>query len=209
LIATTSYVGLVRILAAFGSDALAGYTIAIRIVIFALWPSWGLANAAATLVGQSLGAKKPDRAAASVWRACYYNLVFLGSVGLIFVLFADGLVAAFTSDPAVRPTAASGLRIISSGFVLYAFGFVLFDVVQRRRRHVDAHDHQPALLLAVRGPARSRAGPPLRHGSARRVLVDRRGVLGDGARQRRRLSARHVEASARLTDRRAPRRYGR
>jgi putative MATE family efflux protein len=125
LIATTSYVGLVRILAAFGSNALAGYTIAIRIVIFALWPSWGLANAAATLVGQNLGAKKPERAEASVWRACVYNLVFLGSVSLIFVVFADSLVLAFTTDPAVVPTAASGLRIISSGFVLYAFGFVL------------------------------------------------------------------------------------
>jgi putative MATE family efflux protein len=125
LIATTSYVGLVRILAAFGSNALAGYTIAIRIVIFALWPSWGLANAAATLVGQNLGAKKPDRAEASVWRACFYNLVFLGSVSVIFVVFADSLVSAFTTDPAVVPTAASGLRIISGGFVLYAFGFVL------------------------------------------------------------------------------------
>jgi len=125
LIATTSYVGVVRIVAAFGSQALAGYTIAIRIVIFALWPSWGLANAAATLVGQNLGAGQPERAEASVWRACFYNFVFLGATGLIFLVFAEGLVSAFTTDPNVVPTAATALRIISGGFVLYAFGFVL------------------------------------------------------------------------------------
>jgi Na+-driven multidrug efflux pump len=102
LIATTSYVGVVRIVAGFGSHALAGYTIAIRIVIFALWPSWGLANAAATLVGQNLGA-----------------------TGLVFLIFAAGLVSAFTTDPLVVATGATALRIISSGFVLYAFGFVL------------------------------------------------------------------------------------
>jgi MATE family, multidrug efflux pump len=124
-IATSSWLGLVRILASFGSDALAGYTIAIRTVVFALLPSWGLANAAATLVGQNLGAGKPDRAEASVWRACLYNAAFLGSVGLVFVVFADPLVGVFTRDPSVAPVAASGLRIISSGFLFYAYGFVL------------------------------------------------------------------------------------
>jgi putative MATE family efflux protein len=125
LITTTSWVGLVRILASFGSAALAGYTIAIRIVVFALLPSFGLANAAATLVGQNLGAQKPDRAEASVWRACLYNLFFLGAIGLAFIAFAVPLVAGFTSDEAVAPVALSGLRIISSGFVMYAYGFVL------------------------------------------------------------------------------------
>jgi putative MATE family efflux protein len=125
LITTTSWVGLVRILASFGSAALAGYTIAIRIVVFALLPSFGLANAAATLVGQNLGAQKPDRAEASVWRACLYNLFFLGAIGLAFIAFAVPLVAGFTSDEAVAPVAVSGLRIISSGFVMYAYGFVL------------------------------------------------------------------------------------
>jgi Na+-driven multidrug efflux pump len=125
LITTTSWVGLVRILASFGSAALAGYTIAIRIVVFALLPSFGLANAAATLVGQNLGAQKPDRAEASVWRACLYNLFFLGTIGLAFIAFAVPLVAGFTSDEAVAPVAVSGLRIISSGFVMYAYGFVL------------------------------------------------------------------------------------
>ena len=115
LITTTSWVGLIRILASFGSAALAGYTIAIRIVVFALLPSWGLANAAATLVGQNLGAQKPDRAEASVWRACQYNLFFLGGIGLVFIAFAVPLVSGFTSDAAVAPVAASGLRIISSG----------------------------------------------------------------------------------------------
>ena len=125
LIATTSWVGLVRIIASFGSDAVAANTIAIRIVIFALLPAWGLANAAATLVGQNLGAGKPERAEASVWRACLYNLVTLGSVGVAFVIFADAIVGLFTSDPIVRPMAAQGLRIIGLGFPFYAYGFVL------------------------------------------------------------------------------------
>ena len=125
LIATSSWVGLIRILASFGSDALAGYTIAIRVVVFALLPSWGLANAAATLVGQNLGARQPERAEASVWRACFYNLLFLGSVGLLFVALADTVVSGFTSDPGVAPVAVQGLRIIAGGFVFYSYGFVL------------------------------------------------------------------------------------
>jgi putative MATE family efflux protein len=125
LIATTSWVGLVRIFAGFGSAALAGYTIAIRMLVFALLPSWGLANAAATLVGQNLGAEQPDRAAASVWRASFYNMLFLGSVGVVFLAFADPLVATFTSDPPVAFIAVRGLRIVSSGFLFYAYGFVL------------------------------------------------------------------------------------
>ena len=95
LISTTSWVGLFKILALFGSAALAGYTIAIRIVIFALMPAWGLANAGATLVGQNLGAEKPDRAEAAVWIATRYNTIFLGIVGVLFVAFARPLIAAF------------------------------------------------------------------------------------------------------------------
>jgi putative MATE family efflux protein len=125
LIATTSWVGVVRILAGFGSNALAGNTIAIRIVIFALLPSWGFANAAATLVGQNLGAGKPDRADASVWRAAFYNMVALAAIGLLFVVFADAIVAGFTSDPIVAPIAVRGLRIISAGFPLFAYGYVM------------------------------------------------------------------------------------
>ncbi|MBI3402418.1 MAG: MATE family efflux transporter [Acidobacteria bacterium] len=125
LIATTSWIGLVRILADFGSDALAGNTIAIRIVIFALLPSWGFANAAATLVGQNLVAGKPDRAETSVWRASFYNMVALAGIGLLFVVFADAIVAGFTSDPRVAPIAVRGLRIISAGFPLFAYGYVM------------------------------------------------------------------------------------
>jgi len=124
-IAHTSWIGLVRIVSLFGAAALAGYTIAIRIVIFVILPSWGLSNAAATLVGQNLGAKQPDRAAASVWRTAFYNMVFLGTVGVIFIVFAEPVVRLFTQDPAVVPLAASCLRIISYGNIGYACGMVM------------------------------------------------------------------------------------
>jgi putative MATE family efflux protein len=125
LVATTSWVGVVRIVATFGSAAVAGCTIAIRIVIFVLLPSWGLSNAAATLVGQNLGAGKPDRAETSVWRAAFYDMLFLGIVAVIFLVTADAIVAAFTSDPVVARIAARGLRIISGGFPLYAYAYVM------------------------------------------------------------------------------------
>ena len=125
LVNTTSYVGLVRIIAGFGSNALAGYTIAIRMVIFAMLPSWGLSNAAATLVGQNLGAGKPDRAETSVWRTAFYNMLFLGVVGAFFLIFAPQLVSGFTRDPAVAPYAVRCLRVVSSGFLFYAYGLVL------------------------------------------------------------------------------------
>ena len=125
LIGTSSWVFVVRILASFGSAAVAGCTIAIRIVMFVLLPSWGLSNAAATLVGQNLGANQPERAAASVWRATLYNVIFLSVVGVIFFVLADAIVAAFTSDPSVGPIAVQGLRIISAGFPFYAAGYVL------------------------------------------------------------------------------------
>lgn len=125
LIATTSWLGLVRVVAAFGSTALAGYGIAMRIVLFALLPSWGLANAAATLVGQNLGAGRPDRSEQAVWRAAFYNLIFLGGVGVIFVALGHPIVRAFSSDPEVVAYGSTGLRIISTGFLFYAYGMVL------------------------------------------------------------------------------------
>ncbi|HET6229617.1 MAG TPA: MATE family efflux transporter [Longimicrobiaceae bacterium] len=119
-----SWVGVTRILSTFGSDVVAGYTIGIRIVIFALLPSAGLSNAAATMVGQSLGAGKPQRAEQAVWRAGLYNLVFLGLTGAAFVFFAEPLIAIFTQDPAVAKHGVGVLRIVALGFPFYAFGMV-------------------------------------------------------------------------------------
>lgn len=124
-IGTSSWVVLARIISSFGSAATAGYTIAMRLILFALLPSWGLGNAAATLVGQSLGAKKPERGEQAVWTAARYNLVFLGSVGVLFVLLAEPLVGAFTQDGPAAAYGVMSLRIVSAGFLFYAFGMVL------------------------------------------------------------------------------------
>jgi putative MATE family efflux protein len=124
LIDTSSYIGLVRVISTFGSDALAGYTIGIRTVIFAILPAWGLANAAATMVGQALGAGKPERAEAAVWTAAKYNAIVLGAVDALFVAFAPWIVAIYTDDPAVAPYATSCLRIVSTGFIFFAYGLV-------------------------------------------------------------------------------------
>lgn len=125
LIGTASWIGLVRLVATFGSTAVAGYTVAIRLVIFCLMPSWGLSNAAATMVGQALGAKKPDRAERAVWVASKFNLMFLGGLGVLFVTFAPWLVSWFGTDREVIAIAARALRIVALGFPLYAFGMVL------------------------------------------------------------------------------------
>jgi putative MATE family efflux protein len=124
-IANTSWIAMVRIVSIFGAAALAGYTIAIRIVIFVILPSWGLSNAAATLVGQNLGAGHPERAEQAVWRTGLYNMLFLGLIGVVFILFATPLVSLFTHDPAVVPLAASALRILSYGNIAYAYGMVM------------------------------------------------------------------------------------
>jgi Na+-driven multidrug efflux pump len=103
----------------------AGYTIAIRVVVFALLPAYGLGNAAATMVGQNLGARNPERAERSVWTAARYNLGFLGAVGLLFAVLSPSITAAFSKDVQVASTAALGLRLIALGFPFYAFGMVL------------------------------------------------------------------------------------
>ena len=125
LIGMASWIGLVRILAGYGSEALAGYTIAVRLIIFALLPSWGLSNAAATMVGQSLGARKPERAERAVWQAGAYNARFLVAVGILFFVAAPLILRAFTSDPVVSDYAVHCLRIVALGYPLYAYGMVL------------------------------------------------------------------------------------
>lgn len=123
-----SWVGLLRILSSFGSEVMAGYTIGMRVILFALLPSWGMSNAAATLVGQSLGAGKPERAEAAVWRAGFYNMCFLGVVGLFYFIFADHIVNLFTqaaAGPEVQRYGADCLRIVACGFLFYAYGMVV------------------------------------------------------------------------------------
>ncbi len=125
LIATASYVGLMRILSTFGSEALAGYTIGLRVFFLALLPSFGISNAAATMVGQNLGAGKPERAERAVWQAVRYNMLFLGSMGLVFLLFAPSIIAVFSQDATVQSFGVACLRIVSAGFIFYAVGMVL------------------------------------------------------------------------------------
>jgi Na+-driven multidrug efflux pump len=123
-IGTASWVGLVRILTGFGSAAVAGNTIGIRIIVFAILPAFGVANAAATLVGQNLGAGKPERAEAAAWKAGLYNTMVLGVVGLLFLLFAPQLIGIFTSDPEVASYGIRCLRIVAAGFLFYGYGLV-------------------------------------------------------------------------------------
>jgi len=125
LVATASWVALIRIVSSFGSAVVAGYTIAVRLLVFAILPSWGLSNAAATLVGQNLGAKKPERAEKSVYRTGFYNMGYMAVVSVAFVFFPGILVAVFTHDPAVSAPAISCLSIFGLAFVSYAWGMVL------------------------------------------------------------------------------------
>src|SRR6185369_6537670 len=107
-----SWIGLVRIISSFGSNAVAGYTFGIRVILFALLPSWGMANAAATMVGQALGAKDPERAERAVWKAGFYNMIFLGVVGLLFIFFAPQIIWFYTDDPNVAHYGVDCLRIV-------------------------------------------------------------------------------------------------
>jgi putative MATE family efflux protein len=124
-ISHSSWLILVWIVGHFGSAAVAGYTIAIRLIIFAILPSWGMANAAATLVGQNLGAGEPERAETSAWRAGIYNTVFLLGVAVVFVASAGPLIRIFSDDPAVIAAGVSCLRWVSYGYPFYAWGMVM------------------------------------------------------------------------------------
>jgi putative MATE family efflux protein len=124
-IGMASWIGLVRIISSFGSDAVAGYIFGIRVILFALLPSWGMSNASATMVGQALGAGKPDRAERAVWQAGFYNMIFLGVVGLVFIFFAPQIIWLFTAEPNVAQYGVDCLRIVAYGFLFYAYGMVL------------------------------------------------------------------------------------
>jgi Na+-driven multidrug efflux pump len=115
----------VRIVSSFGSAAVAGYTIAVRMIIFTILPSWGLSNAAATLVGQNLGAGKPQRAESSVYRTAFYNMIYMGLISIAFLFFPAPLVAIFSSEPTVTRTAVACLSIFGLAYVSYAWGMVL------------------------------------------------------------------------------------
>jgi MATE family, multidrug efflux pump len=125
LVNTASWIGLVKILSQSGSAALAGYTIAIRVVIFAILPAWGLSNAGATLVGQNLGAAKPDRAESAAWIAVRYNVFFLSAIGLLFIVFAGPIARLFTADTETMAYGTQALWIIGLGFPFYAAGICL------------------------------------------------------------------------------------
>ena len=125
LIGSASWIFLMRIIAAFGEDAVAGYTIAIRLLIFTILPSWGMANAAATLVGQNLGANQADRATTSVWRTAHFNMLFLISVALIYFFAAEPLINIFTTEPVAVTSGVMSLQIICAGYPAFAYGMVI------------------------------------------------------------------------------------
>ncbi len=125
LIGTSSWIFLMRIMSEFGSEVLAGYTIAIRVIMFTLMPSWGMSNAAATLVGQNLGAKQPDRAEQSVWKTGKYNAWFMGTVSLGYLIFAKTIISWFNTTPEVVKSGALCLQIIALGYIFYAYGMVM------------------------------------------------------------------------------------
>lgn len=127
IVNSASWIVLARLVSGFGSNAVAGYTIALRLIIFFLMPAWGMSNAAATLVGQNLGAKQPDRAERSVWQTAKYNGIFMTFVSLLFVLFAEFFVGLINQDPEVVAVAVKALRVISVGYVFYGVGMVVIN----------------------------------------------------------------------------------
>ena len=127
LIGTSSWVFLMRIMSEFGSEVLAGYTIAIRVMMFTLMPAWGMSNAAATLVGQNLGAEKPDRAEQSVWKTGKYNAWFMGLVSIAYLVFAPQIILLFNTTPDVVKNGSLCLRVIAAGYIFYGYGMVIIN----------------------------------------------------------------------------------
>jgi len=125
IVETLSWLFLVRIVAEFGTDVIAGYQMSFRVIVFTLLPSWGMANAAATLVGQNLGAKRPDRAENSVWKTALWNTIFLTTVAVLFSIFAEQVLSIFNQTGLVLETAINALRIICFGYIFFAYGMVL------------------------------------------------------------------------------------
>ncbi len=125
LIGSASWIFLYRIIATFGSAAMAGYTYGLRVIVFAILPAWGMANAAATLVGQNLGARQPDRAEKSVWRAGFFNLLFMAFVMIVFLFSTGAIMGFFTSDPDVLRYGTQCLQIICLGYIFYSYGMVV------------------------------------------------------------------------------------
>ena len=125
LIGTSSWVFLMRLMSEFGSEVLAGYTIAIRVMMFTFMPAWGMSNAAATLVGQNLGAKQPERAEKSVWITGKYNAYFMLAVSLIYLFFAPEIIALFTNVTSVVENGALCLQVVAAGYIFYAYGMVV------------------------------------------------------------------------------------
>lgn len=125
LLTTISWILVIRIIAVFGSEALAGYTVAMRIIMFTILPSWGLSMAASTLVGQNLGAGKPERAEASAWKAAFYNMIFLAIISVLAFIVAHPIISIFSDDPDVISNGVMALRIICAGYIFYAYEMVL------------------------------------------------------------------------------------
>ncbi len=147
LIASASWIFLVKILADYGSDALAGYTIAIRVIVFTILPAWGMANAAATLVGQNLGAQLPDRAEQSVWKAAKYNMFFLVTVAILFFTGAEWIMMFFTTNKDVIASGVKCLRFVSLGYALLWYGSI--SILQWCRRYKDTYYHQLVWFLGI------------------------------------------------------------
>ncbi|WP_298904518.1 MATE family efflux transporter [uncultured Psychroserpens sp.] len=127
LIGTSSWVFLMRIMSEFGSEVLAGYTIAIRVMMFTFMPAWGMSNAAATLVGQNLGAGQPERAEQSVWKTGKYCAYFMGIVSIAYLVFAPEIISWFTQEPNVVENGSLCLRVIAAGYIFYAYGMVVIN----------------------------------------------------------------------------------